>query len=120
MNLPFFLDQPVELLALPADGLTFQAGLGLIDAEYSELELTGLDLEGNEPVSSPEINFNIAADYEFDISANWMTRLPGHSYQGDDPDGYMHKDEVTSFLTQYAHQIDAPLRGHAPVHASPV
>ena len=65
----------LEVLALPMDGLTVQAGLGLIDAEYNELELSGLDLEGNEPVSAPEVNFNVAADYEFDVSANWITRL---------------------------------------------
>lgn len=65
----------LELLAVPTDNLTLQAGLGLIDAEYNELVLQGVDLEGNEPVSSPEINFNIAADYTIDISENWLTRI---------------------------------------------
>lgn len=51
------------------------------------------------------------------LTPNWMTRLPGHAYDGDDPDGYMHKDEVTSFLTQYAHRIEAPIRSQAPVHS---
>ena len=64
-----------EMLALPTENLTLQMGLGLIDAEYNELVLQGVDLEGNEPVSSPELNFNIAADYELDLSANWMARL---------------------------------------------
>ena len=49
------------------------------------------------------------------LTPNWMTRLPGHSYDGSDPDGFMHKDEVTSFLTRYARQVAAPLRTHAPV-----
>jgi iron complex outermembrane recepter protein len=65
----------LELLAVPTDNLTLQAGLGLIDAEYDELELTGVDLAGNEPVSSPEVNFNIAADYTLDLGENWMTRI---------------------------------------------
>lgn len=65
----------LEMLWLPTQSLTLQAGLGLIDAEYNELTLTGNDLKGNEPVSSPELNFNIAADYEMDIASNWMARL---------------------------------------------
>lgn len=51
------------------------------------------------------------------LTPNWMTRLPGYSYNGIDPDGYMHKDEVTSFLTHYAQRINAPIRGHAPVQS---
>ncbi|MEH6581058.1 MAG: TonB-dependent receptor [Halioglobus sp.] len=64
-----------EALWLATDALTIQAGLGLIDAEYNELTLTGNDLKGNEPVSAPEVNFNIAADYEIDITNNWIARL---------------------------------------------
>lgn len=51
------------------------------------------------------------------LTPNWMTRLPGHVYEGSDPDGYMHKDEVTSFLTHYARRVGAPILSHAPVHA---
>lgn len=50
------------------------------------------------------------------LTPNWMTRLPGHAYDGKDPDGYMHKDELTSFLTHYARRIEAPIRAQAPVH----
>jgi iron complex outermembrane receptor protein len=65
----------LELLAMPTDNLTLQAGLGLIDAEYNELVLGGVDLKGNEPVSAPELNFNVAADYTIDIGENWNTRI---------------------------------------------
>ncbi|CAN0588232.1 unnamed protein product, partial [Ectocarpus sp. 12 AP-2014] len=65
----------LEFLAAPTDNLTLQAGIGLIDAEYGELFLTGVDLSGNEPVSSPEVNFNLAVDYEIDLSQNWRTLL---------------------------------------------
>ena len=51
------------------------------------------------------------------LTPNWMTRLPGHAYDGDDPDGYMHKDQVTSFLAQYAQKIDAPIVSQAPVQS---
>jgi iron complex outermembrane receptor protein len=92
----------LEVLALPADGLTIQAGLGLIDAEYSELDLTGADLEGNEPVSSPEINFNIAADYEFDISANWISRLHLDANYVDDQWFSAYNDSVIAGLGDYS------------------
>ena len=36
------------------------------------------------------------------LTPNWMSRLPGYSYQGDDPDGYMSVDEVVDFVSAYA------------------
>lgn len=49
------------------------------------------------------------------LTPNWMTRLPGHAYQGDDPSGFMHRDEVTQFLEQYGHIIAAPIIDHMRV-----
>lgn len=36
------------------------------------------------------------------LTPNWMTRLPGHTYRGDDPDGYLDMPEVIRFLERYA------------------
>jgi putative flavoprotein involved in K+ transport len=36
------------------------------------------------------------------LTPNWMTRLPGHTYSGDDPDGYLGMPEVIGLLTDYA------------------
>jgi len=44
------------------------------------------------------------------LSPNWMTRLPGHRYSGDDPDGYMSMPEVVRFISDYAGRIRAPVR----------
>jgi iron complex outermembrane receptor protein len=74
----------LELLAVLADGWTLQAGLGLMDSEYKELELADLstpdpfdtiDLAGNQPVSSPDVNFNFASDYEKSFSNGYLMRL---------------------------------------------
>jgi iron complex outermembrane receptor protein len=74
----------LEMLAVLADGWTLQAGLGLLDSEYKELTLSDLstadpsdtiDLSGNTPVSSPEVNFNFASDYETSLLDNYMMRL---------------------------------------------
>jgi putative flavoprotein involved in K+ transport len=36
-------------------------------------------------------------------------QLPGYTYKTDDPDGYVHKDELVRFIEDYAALIDAPL-----------
>ncbi|HEX9258758.1 MAG TPA: NAD(P)-binding domain-containing protein [Acidimicrobiales bacterium] len=43
------------------------------------------------------------------LTPNWMTRLPGHHYVGDDPDGYLTASEVVDFLDAYATRVDAPV-----------
>jgi putative flavoprotein involved in K+ transport len=44
------------------------------------------------------------------LTPNWQCRLPGHAYDGDDPDGFMTMLEVVDFITAYAKAIDAPVR----------
>src|SRR5262245_43081384 len=39
-----------------------------------------------------------------------MTQLPGYCYGGDDPDGFISRDEVVQYLEAYAAFFDAPLR----------
>src|SRR3954462_12690739 len=43
------------------------------------------------------------------LTPNWQCRLPGHDYDGDDPDGFMTMPEVVGFLTEYAKAISAPV-----------
>ena len=49
------------------------------------------------------------------LTPNWMSRLPGYAYRGDDPDGYMTMAEVVEFVSAYAHRIDAPVVTHTTV-----
>jgi Pyridine nucleotide-disulphide oxidoreductase len=44
------------------------------------------------------------------VAPNWTLQFPGFSYKGDDPDGFMSKDEVAAFLEQYAQSFKAPLQ----------
>ena len=44
------------------------------------------------------------------LTPNWQTRLPGQSYEGTDPDGYMTMGEVIAFISQYATVSGAPVR----------
>jgi putative flavoprotein involved in K+ transport len=49
------------------------------------------------------------------LTPNWQSRLPGFSYNGDDPDGYRTLAEVIEFITSYAKAISAPVRTHTTV-----
>ncbi|MFI4932655.1 MAG: FAD-dependent oxidoreductase [Burkholderiales bacterium] len=49
------------------------------------------------------------------LTPNWMCRLPGHRYAGDDPDGYMSAGEVVDFVAGYAKRLSAPVLTHTPV-----
>ena len=43
------------------------------------------------------------------VTPNWTVRLPGHHYDGDDPDGYMARDEIVAYLERYASGFAAPV-----------
>jgi putative flavoprotein involved in K+ transport len=43
------------------------------------------------------------------VGPNWTTSVPGGPYEGDDPDGYMARDEVIEHFRRYASAIDAPV-----------
>jgi putative flavoprotein involved in K+ transport len=49
------------------------------------------------------------------LTPNWQSRLPGFSYNGDDPDGYRTLAEVIDFIASYAKAISAPVRTHTTV-----
>lgn len=49
------------------------------------------------------------------LTPNWMTRLPGFAYRGDDPDGYLTAVEVVRFLEDYAVAAAAPVRSGVSV-----
>ncbi|MBL8701241.1 MAG: NAD(P)-binding domain-containing protein [Alphaproteobacteria bacterium] len=51
------------------------------------------------------------------LTPNWMSRLPGWSYAGADPDGYMTMPEVTAYLAGYARASAAPVETDTAVRA---
>ncbi|MCV0404429.1 MAG: NAD(P)-binding domain-containing protein [Chloroflexi bacterium] len=44
------------------------------------------------------------------VTPNWTVQLPDGAYDGPDPDGYLDRDEIVTFLERYADAIDAPVR----------
>lgn len=49
------------------------------------------------------------------LTPNWRTRLPGMTYDGDDPDGFMTMPEVADFISTYAATINAPVQSGTTV-----
>ncbi len=50
------------------------------------------------------------------LTPNWQTRLPGHPYGGDDPDGFMPAADLAATITRYARLISAPVRTATTAH----
>ena len=44
------------------------------------------------------------------VGPNWTCALPGAPYVGDEPEGFMRRDELVRFLTDYATRIGAPVQ----------
>jgi len=49
------------------------------------------------------------------LTPNWAFRLPGAEYQGDQPHGYMPRDEIVSRFEQYVERYHFPIRYQARV-----
>lgn len=49
------------------------------------------------------------------LTPNWMSRLPGRGYDGDDPEGYQGASEVVAMLDAYARSFAVPVREHTTV-----
>jgi putative flavoprotein involved in K+ transport len=49
------------------------------------------------------------------LTPNWMTQLPGHGYEGADPDGFMTAAEAVAFFDGYRRRFDPPLLTHVTV-----
>lgn len=49
------------------------------------------------------------------LTPNWQSRLPGYSYSGDDPDGYMKMADVVSYIQGFADSFNAPVEDRTTV-----
>ena len=49
------------------------------------------------------------------LTPNWLSRLPGWTYDGPEPDGFMTADDFVDYLSRYARSFDAPVRSNTLV-----
>ena len=50
------------------------------------------------------------------VTPNRFCRLPGFHYNGDDPDGFMKRDEIVAYVEAFAKSFNPPLRNSIEVH----
>jgi putative flavoprotein involved in K+ transport len=43
------------------------------------------------------------------VTPNWQCKLPGFNYSGSDPHGFMKKDEIVTYIEEYAKSFQPPL-----------
>lgn len=43
------------------------------------------------------------------VTPNWQSKLPGWEYRGNDPHGFMKKDEILAYLEGFKQHVNAPL-----------
>lgn len=51
------------------------------------------------------------------LTPSWQSRLPGWSYRGPDPDGFMTASELVGYLEAYGRSFDVPLEEETAVRA---
>jgi putative flavoprotein involved in K+ transport len=51
------------------------------------------------------------------VTPNWQCQLPGFPYAGSDPMGFMRRDEIVTYVEDYARHIAAPIREGVAVTA---
>lgn len=49
------------------------------------------------------------------VTPNWTINLPGKPYDGDDPDGFMLRDDFVDYMTDWAKGFGAPVRSGVDV-----
>ncbi|NDW46322.1 NAD(P)/FAD-dependent oxidoreductase [Ruegeria sp. PrR005] len=49
------------------------------------------------------------------VTPNHLCRLPGFPYDGDDPSGFMGRDEIVDYVERYAASFDPPYRSNVEV-----
>lgn len=49
------------------------------------------------------------------VTPNWQCKLPGWEYRGNDPHGFMKRDEIIAYLDGFVKHVDAPVRSGVTV-----
>ena len=44
------------------------------------------------------------------VTPNWQCTLPGYHYQGNDPEGFMGRDEIVAYIKAYAESFNPPIK----------
>lgn len=50
------------------------------------------------------------------VTPNWSIRMPGAEYNGNDPDGFMPRDEIVRYFEDYVARFRLPIRYNTRVN----
>lgn len=91
------------------DTIVVGAGQGGLSSSYHLLQqgCEHIILEKNDQIARP---WRSRWDSFTLVTPNWMLKLPGAEYQGDDPDGFMPRDEVVAYFEAYVERFKMPIR----------
>ncbi len=51
------------------------------------------------------------------VTPNWTMSLPGFAYDGNEPEGFVPRDDIVRYLEHYADSFSAPIREGVEVHS---
>lgn len=51
------------------------------------------------------------------VTPNWQCQLPDHPYDGDDPHGFMVKDEIIAYVDRFIKKVDGPVFENTAVNS---
>src|ERR1700722_7568106 len=51
------------------------------------------------------------------VTPNWQCQLPGHAYDGQDPNGFMVKPQILDYLDAFPRKVNPPIRENVEVLA---
>jgi putative flavoprotein involved in K+ transport len=51
------------------------------------------------------------------VTPNWQCQLPGHAYDGPDPNGFMVKEQILDYLEAFQNKVNPPIRENVEVLA---
>ena len=80
-------------------GLAVSRELGLRDVDHELLEADSVASSWRKRWDS----FTL-------VTPNWTLDLPGQPYDGDNPEGHVHRDEIVAYLEKYAASYAGPIR----------
>ena len=115
----------VDLTLRPPEleGLTLQAGLGLVHSELGSFATSsGITQAGNKLPNAPSLTFNGSVQYEVDVSEAWALTLQAGAHYSDDVfkdalnDPLLHQESYWNFdaraaLTMAAHDLELAVWG---------
>jgi putative flavoprotein involved in K+ transport len=90
---------PVAVVGAGQAGLAVSRELGLLGVEHAVLERGRV----GETWRGRWDSFCL-------VTPNWTVQLPGHPYDGDEPDAFMPRDEIVAYFERYAAAVSAPVR----------